>query len=414
MKKQNAKRFIIWGLAIAVLMIGFQFWKNFSEDPDLGDFDSVGHIIALERDGSRGKVVMFDEAGNRIDAPKPAKSEYDDREISWSVDGQRVFTSSNRDSSAYSVYRWNPAKSKIERRSLGSISQGAPWFGPYGDPDAKQYGLIQAGGQILALEIKTGATGTVLPPSADRVASEGEGSTSSMDMYSKFGDSFVKARFAGGKDRVIGLMRNDEGNTLVYHPMVLNENGQPERPAELYRAARINFDVDQKGVAAVLVAGFQFPPESEIPAEFVKDGKVTPPFMDGIFKLAIGADLKPVVEPVAFIPVGARETFVDLAVSPDGTKIAVVIGENLPTGGYESRAMVVMPFEAQGSQKMTPIIQGAVSSPSWSADGTQITYLKTTGSDTDVYRANADGSTELKLTNGGNWSSPLFSPQLPK
>jgi hypothetical protein len=412
MKKQNAQRFAIMGIVIAVLMIGFQFWKNFSEDPDLGDFKSVGYIVALERDGSKGKVVMFDDAGKQIDAPKPAKSEFDDREVSWSVDGQRVFLSSNRDSSAYSVYRWNPAKNKIERRSIGSISQGAPWFGPYDDSEAKKFGLIQAGGQILSLEIKNGATSTVLPPSAERVTTQEEGSTSSMDVYKNFGESFIKARYVGDRSRVLGLMRNDEGNTLIFHAMGVDNNGQPNRPTELYRAKRIHFDVDRSGTAGVMLSGFQFPPNTEVPAEFVKDGKVVPPFEDGIFKVTIGDDLSPQVEPVAFIPVGAKETFMDIAVSPDGTKIAVVIGERLEDGGFQARAMVVMPFEGQGSQNMTPIIQGAVSSPSWSADGSQITYLKTIGSDTDVYRAKADGSSELKLTNGGNWSSPLFSPQL--
>lgn len=410
MKKQNQRRFAIMLVVITILTIGFQFFKSAAEDPDFGDFKSAGYIIAIERNGSVGRAVMFDESGKRIDAPKPSKSEYDDREVSWSLDGQRVFISSNRDSSAYSVYRWNPAKSKMERRSVGSISQGAPWFGPYGDPEAKKFGVIQAGGQILALEIKSGATTTVLPPTAERVTTESEGSTSSMDNYKNFGESFVKARYLGSKDRILGLMRNDEGNTVIFQAIGVDQNGQPFRPVEMYRGKRLNIETDRVGTAAVLIAGFQFAPNAEIPEEFIKNGKVTPPFADGIFKVGVGQDMAPSVEPVAMIPVGAKETFVDFALSPDGKMLAAVIGEKLADGGYISRALVVMPFELQGSQKMTPLLQGAISSPSWSPDSSQITYLKTEGSDTDVYRANGDGSNELKLTNGGNWATPQFSP----
>ncbi|MFM9874722.1 MAG: hypothetical protein ACKVQS_14800, partial [Fimbriimonadaceae bacterium] len=393
-----------------ILTIGFQYFKNIADDPDFGDFKSAGYILAIERIGSSGKAVLFDDTGKRIDAPKPQKTEYDDREVSWSVDGQRIFISSNRDSNAYSVYRWNPDKNKMERRSAGSMSQGAPWFGPYDDPDAKKYGLIQSGGQILALEIRTGATGTVLPPSAERVTTEGEGSTANMEVYNNFGESFIKARFAGGRNRILGVMRNDEGNTVIFQPVGLDQNGQALRPREIYRAKRADIEVDRQGVAVVMLAGFQFPPNAEIPPEFVKNGKVTPPFEDAIFKVSIGEDLTPKVEPVAFIPSTAAETFINCAVSPDGSMIAVVVGTKLESGGYEARGMVVMPFEAQGNNKMRPIIQGAVSSPSWSPDGSKLTYLKTVGSDTDVYRSNADGSSEIKLTNGGNWATPQFSP----
>lgn len=410
MKDQITKRFIIGALIIAALLVTFNFVKNYVQDPDVGPYDSAGQIVAIEQTREGGRVALFDSSGKRIDPPAPTKSTFDDREVSWAVDGQRVFVSSNRETNAYNIYRWNPGDQKFMRRSKGTRSQGVPWFGPAGDPDAKNLGLLQAGGQIFELDVKNGDLGQVLPPSGDRVSQGEEGSKAAMEGYDRFGNAFLKARYAGSKDKLYGLMRDDEGYTMVFQPIGVDEMGQPLRPAEMYRGQNVDFETDPSGVAAVLVRGFQFPPYQEVPKEFIKNGKVVPPFGSALFRVAMGADGKPMSEAVIAAGPEAEEAIGDFSISPDGSLVAVVIGRKTEGGGFEPAVLLVMPFKANGSTEARPVVQGRVSSPSWSGDGSKLAYLKQDGMNTDVYRVNADGTSETKVTNGGTWLMPQFSP----
>ncbi|MBL8068492.1 MAG: PD40 domain-containing protein [Armatimonadetes bacterium] len=410
MKDQITKRFIIGALIIAALLISFNFIKSFVQDPDVGAYDSSGQIVAIEQTRDGGRLALFDEAGKRIDPPKPSKATYDDREVSWAVDGSRIFVSSNRETNAYNVYRWNPGDQKFMRRSKGTRSQGAPWFGPAGDPDAKNLGLLQTGGQIFELDVKTGDLGQILPPPGERISVGEEGAKGSMEGYDRFGTAFTKARYAGSKEMIYGLMRNDEGYTMVFQPVGVDAMGQPLRPIEMYRGQIVDFETDPNGVGAVLVRGFQFPPYQDVPKEFIKGGKVVKPFSSALFRVTIGPDGKPASEAVIVVGPDAPEAVGDFAISPDGLQIAVVVGAKTEGGGFEPAVMLVMPFKVNGGAEAKPVVQGRVSSPSWSGDGTKLAYLKQDGKDIDIYRVNADGSSETKVTSGGTWLSPRFSP----
>lgn len=416
MKKQIATRFVIG--AVTIMILGFAYWwfQGFIQDPDLGDFDSVGHVVALELNRDGGRVVMFDENGKETEPPKPNKEQFDDRGVSWGSDGQRVFISSNRDTNAYLVYRWNPVKNVVERRSRGSISQGVPWFGTPGSERASQMGLLLGGGQILELDAKTGDTSQILPPSG-QIASAGDegGSMGAMSSYSKFGESFVLARPTNSEEYLYGLMRNESGFTVILQRLGIDpESGQPYRASELYRADRISLSTDQSGRAMVVVSGFQFPPYADVPADFIKDGKVVPPFHSAIFRLEIGANGAPISQLVTAIPNDGVETFGDAVLSANGAEIAVVIAQRVENQGYQPLGLLRLPFEENGGAKIAPVVQGEVSAPDWSPDGKELVYLKRIGSDLNVYRAKSDGSGEKKLSSGGTWGSPKFSPQLPK
>lgn len=119
----------IVGIAvIAVLFTGYRAFNEFSADPDLGDFNSVGAIAAIETSREGSRAVIFTADGKRIDPPAPSKTDAQDVEVTWTADGQRLFLSSNRESSSFTVHRWNPASQKLEARGLVGRSQGAPFF----------------------------------------------------------------------------------------------------------------------------------------------------------------------------------------------------------------------------------------------------------------------------------------------
>ncbi|QYK52702.1 MAG: PD40 domain-containing protein [Fimbriimonadaceae bacterium] len=418
MKKATQIRFLIGFLLIVGLLYGYKVLKNVTDDPDPGEFTSVGYVAALEMTKQGGRVVLFDENGKRIEPNKPAKdgsSQWEDREVSWSVDGQRIFMSSTRESDSFLVYRWNPDRQDISKRAIGSRSQSAPWFGPFDDPDAKKLGLIQSGGQILEINIKTGTTKQILPPAVDETAAAEEGRRGTMEvLYGKFGESFVKARYAGNKNDLVAIMLNDEGQTAILHRLGFNNEGQLNRPIEIFRGKKVAIDVAPDGRVAMMVRNMTFPDQANIPSEFIKDGKVTKPFESGIFVITIGEDGFPKADAIAVLPFGSEESFGDIAVSPDGSKIAVVVGVSDGMGGFTPSGLMTMPFETNGGGSPSPVIGGQISSPSWSSDGKKLTYLKTEGSDTDVFVIGVDGSGERKLTSGGTYAMPQFSPQVAK
>jgi len=415
MKKAMQIRFLIGFLLIVGLLYGYKVIQNITDDPDAGDFTSVGYVTALEMTKQGGRAVLFDENGKRIDPVKPAKdgkSQWEDREVSWSVDGQRVFMSSTRDSDSFLVYRWNPGSHAIEKRAIGSRSQSAPWFGPVDDKDARKLGLIQSGGQILEINVKDGTTKQVLPPAIDETAAADEGRRGTMEvLYGRFGESFVKARYAGQKDRLAAIMLNDEGQTIILHILGVDDQGQLNRPQELFRGKKVGLDVAADGRMLVMVRNMAFPDPANIPAEFVKDGKVSKPFESALFVVSFDEAGTPKADPIAVLPFGNEEAFGDISISPDGSKFAVVVGLSDGVGGFTPSGLMVMPFQPNGGTTPSPVVGGLVSSPSWSPDGNKLTFLKTEGSETNVFVIGADGSGERKLTSGGTYAMPQFSPQ---
>ena len=136
------------------------------------------------------------------------------------------------------------------------------------------------------------------------------------------------------------------------------------------------------------------------------------PFESGVFKITVSADGQPNAIPVALVPAGAEQSFGDLSISPDGTKVAVVIGNVDKNGNFISAGIAVMPFDQGGGGQGSLLVQGSVSSVSWSPDGSKLVYLMTEGSDTDIYTVSADGSGTRKVTSGGRYAFPRFSPQM--
>lgn len=415
MQKKIAIRFILGILTIVALFGGYRLFHEFAKDPDLGEFDSAGMVAAIEYTAEGGRVVMFDEQGDKKTPPNPEK-QFDDLDVAWSVDGNRLFFSSTRDSEAYTIHRWNPGTNVVERRTAGSRSQSLPWFGPASDPRAKQYGLILSGGNVLEVDARTGATSTILPPSTrDLVTGGGDesGAQSPMEStYRDLGDSFKFARWGAGRESLFAIMRKEENNVAILQSLGVDAEGQQKRPVEIFRGRNVVIDVDDQGTAAMSVQGFYFRDPAAVPEQFIQNGKVVKPFESGVFKITVSADGQPNAIPVALVPAGAEQSFGDLSISPDGTKVAVVIGNVDKNGNFVSAGIAVMPFDQGGGGQGSLLVQGSVSSVSWSPDGSKLVYLMTEGSDTDIYTVSADGSGTRKVTSGGRYAFPRFSPQM--
>ncbi|MDI9634644.1 LpqB family beta-propeller domain-containing protein [Kamptonema cortianum] len=414
MQNKVAMRMVAGIVAIIALMAGYYAFNNFAKDPDLGNFESEGMIAAIEYSREGGRVILLDSNGKKTEAPEPEKKQYDDREVSWSADGQRVFVSSTRESNAYNVYRWNPVRELVERRATGSRSQTAPEFSDYLAGKNDKLGLILSGGYVFELDIRTGKTRQVLPPvTKERMAGDvGEGIGSPLEaMYRPFGDSFRRALWGKDKSVVWAVMRNDIGEVVIVQPIGFDpETGMPLAPREIVRGKKVGLQVLPDGRAVALVSGFQFGDPNTIPPEYIKDGRPVPPISCGIMVASVNDQAIPSMNPIVVLPPESPETFDEIAVSPDGKQVAVVVGQKDEKGVHTTQGMVVMALQ-QGSPPMV-LAQGSVSQPSWSPDGKRLVYIKTQGDNTDIFIVNADGSGERQLTKGGKYAFPKFSPQM--
>ena len=424
MQKQIATRMIIGLLVIAAMVLGFQKFKDFAQDPDIGTFESAGFIAAIEQTSTGNRAMMFDTNGNRIDAPEPkagakASPKFDDREISWSPDGQRLFISSTRESNAFNVYRWNPARKVVERRSLGTRSQGAPYFTPSDDKLAAQLGLMIAGGTVQELDAKMGTTAQIAPPLSGPVTgdpNEGAGSVSAIEaMYHKFGDSFQFARYGGARDRIFAIMRNDEGEVAMCQAFGVDADKNMLPPTEIMRGRRVTMDVTPDGRAVISVQGYDFPPDAPVPPEFIKDGKTVKPFYNGVFLVTMDDLGKPNMVPIVLIPKDQNLAFQEVVISPDGKSLAAVVGSFDKNVDFQPGGLVVMPFEPGGGTKGQKLMEGPVSQPCWAPDSTKVGFIYSHDGYSDIVVVDPTKPDAVtKVTENKKFMSPKFSPQKPR
>ncbi len=106
----------------------------------------------------------------------------------------------------------------------------------------------------------------------------------------------------------------------------------------------------------------------------------------------------------------------DVAVSPDGLKLAVSIGKRLTEYEFEPQFLLLADLGRFGlhPQVSTVLARGRILQPTWSHDGQKIAYLKASDSgERELYTINVNGSDETLIsTDGGDFSDPEFSPGL--
>jgi TolB protein len=111
-----------------------------------------------------------------------------------------------------------------------------------------------------------------------------------------------------------------------------------------------------------------------------------------------GEDARPVVQN------GQMAT--GIAWSPDGKKIAYALAEG------ESTQLYVANADGSSPKAITDTPYGINSSPAWSPDGKRIAFVSNRGGSPQLYVMNADGSNPKRLTFQGNYNqTPDWSPR---
>lgn len=419
MNTKLAIRLIIGLFVIAVLVLGFQWWRSIRSDPDFGHANTVDMIGALEDTADGSQAVIFKADGTKIPSPDYKEGSVD-RDFVWQPDGERAFFLSDRAKGIH-IFRWNPEANSLQQRSTDGGSKGTMIYGPVGNPPVEQSALISAGGRVLRYDPKVPATYQIIPPKLkERASGEEGGSGGSFEtFYERIGTSFKKAMW--GKDRkwIIAVMRRDLGEVLILQNMTplkdLNTGEEKLLPPNVMTAGqRVDFDVAADGRVVVTTTGFQFPEPDKAPKEYIKNGKLVPPYRNAVTFFDPDNLGKVGMKAVAVLPdeIGAMQP----RLSPDGSKVLLAIGKPDADGNIVSAGLVAMPFSEGGGAQGAPILKGQATDASWSADGNKIVYIKHEDSGKrSVFVIRADGSDDKKISDGStSYTQPVFSPQLPK
>ena len=199
----------LFGLTIlAITFWTIQWLIHIKQDPDFGNVDTTYWIAALQKE-SNGKTrsVVIKPDGTKLLSPGYTKSA-EDQSLAWQNDGKRLFFISNRDRKAFDIYRWNPARNIVERRTFDNRPKSGLSFPFLKNRDK---GILVSGGSILEFDPKTGSMPQILPPlTAD---------PKSLAFYQKRANRFLKARCIEEGKFMVALAKDENEN---HHLMVQN------------------------------------------------------------------------------------------------------------------------------------------------------------------------------------------------
>ena len=391
-------------IVLAVIFVAFRWVQDQKGDFDRGG-KSMGMVAAIriERDGQQAVLIRPD---GTVVGTKTWKPGVTDREPAWSPDGRFLFFVSDRKDNTFNVFRWNPESDDAQARTAPGGSRSNPTFAP---DDAEASPLIVSGGFVRELDPQTGKTPQILPPVNAEIAQSGEeggGQEGSLGVYGDLGRSFRIARYLPDRKSLAAILRRDEGEVLVLQSLV-PVNGKVPRPKPLVAGDRIDFDVAKDGTLAFSVQNFRWPDKDAVPPAFKQGNRITVPFqnMVGFIEPTKGATVIVAASP------DDRNGFVSPRVSPDGARL-LLVGGPMEEGSLRPKALLVMPLREGGIGQASPLVEGEVYEPSWSADSARIVYAKRAEGRRGLYTIGADGTDEKPLVKGeGDFMKPLFSPQ---
>lgn len=414
--KHQKLRLAIFGLTLAAFIVAYQLFKKFSVDPtDLLATNTVGMIAAVETRGDGSQAVIFDASGKKIESPE-YKDGINDRDVAWSLDGNRLFFSSDRDKGVYQIFRWNPGADKCEVRTVGSRSKARPQFGPPGYTTDPSIGLIIEGGFVLQMDPKNVERLQLLPPVIQQSGSSEEGAGAQFEaMYKDLGTSFKIAKFTSGREGVVALMRRDSGEVLILQGFKITKNEKGEtlypRPIPIIAGKRIDFDVSTDGMIAVAVVGAQRIQENFLlqPGE---KAPPAPPFKNAL--LLINSNDTAVQPSVVFAAPNDSGAIIKPRFSADGKSLFILVGEGSDVGNVTVKGLMSVPAQQSGVKEAQPVVRGAISDFDLSPDGAKVVYTASAGGKNTIFLVDAKGGESTKLTDDGDYSEPRFSPQIKK
>ncbi len=420
MNKVNI-RLVVLGVVV-VAMTGAYLWiRNRPQDrawivvPPVNSKNMVAAL--METPEGLTRLVTIKEDGAILEAK--SKEGTDDQDFVWQKDGSRIVFVSNRGPDrSYQVFDWLPDRENDAYQiTPNGASRSNLWMSPSGD-----YFLYTSRGGVYAIRYPKMKSSPVYPinqaPDTESQAAEGESVTAVSgefkDLISQAwinlstkleGESFSIGYLDSTEKYFAGVYEGPGQQVLVLQDL-LPQNEKEIPPAAPFAGEKIEVLMHpSEPLIIVSIFNFKYPAPASIPPDKINpDGTVKRDFVNAV--LLIRLDGTKPVEPVFLSPNG-NQAMVSATLSPDGTEIAFVVLEKV-NGKLAAVALVTCPAVQGGVQQALPVARGNIAEPSWSADGTKLTFIR----DGDIWTVQKDGSNEINLTKGkGKFRHPKFSPQ---
>ncbi|MGV3614884.1 MAG: hypothetical protein ACO1SV_06075 [Fimbriimonas sp.] len=407
-----ALRTLVAVVALGGLFFGLRAWREYTNDPGrYGSASTADAIAAVEflENGQQAVVIMPDGKFVRSPDFAPGNTE---RDLVWQPDGARLYYVSDREKGRFQVFRWKPVEGgESESRTFGSLGKSNPTYPP--GKDGGETLLLTSGGLVQELNPVDRKAWQILPPVLNElpqgtIDEEGGGGTSAFSaIYGRLGESFGRAQYLPGRQAVAAIMRRDQGDVLIVQE--LPKGGEkPKPPQPIAAGDQIEYAVAADGTVVYTAQNFQWPTEKVDP-RFKVGGRITTPYEHVVGMFRVG-DQQP-KEITASL--GNDAAFGSLAVSPDGARVLVVVGEYDGTN-LTPKNLVVMPVTPAGGKAVTVLVEGAIYEPTWHPGGKKIAFVKRDGGKRSIFTASDDGSGQVNVTAGkGDFGRPIFSPQSP-
>ncbi|HLK14618.1 MAG TPA: hypothetical protein VKT78_07410, partial [Fimbriimonadaceae bacterium] len=221
MLRRIQMRYALGLFAVAALLFAWYALKDFVTDPgEGGHTDTSGWLVALKETPEGHQVAVIKPDGTVLDCPGYTNGA-SDQDPTFNHDGERIFFVSDRGSGkSLQVYRWNPARARVDQRSSGKLACEHPTFLEDGAPVGAETMLLAKAGVVVEFNPKDGTAHQLVPPvgksptQAGGEDKEGMGAQFGPE-YQHLGASFREAHWCKQGKYIAGVMRGDEGETLV-------------------------------------------------------------------------------------------------------------------------------------------------------------------------------------------------------
>jgi hypothetical protein len=396
------QRTAIFVAILAAVIYGAYWLLTKKDDPDslFGPAKTVGDLAAVEAMSNGGYEVVIVKPDNTIinanDSENKPDTKFadgsDDENPTWRPDGGRVFFESDRYQQEPHLFRWDPDRNVVDRRSTDKRPKGFISFATPGvtSPADQAKGLMISGGTVVELNAGTGAQIQLLPPAINNNATaEGSenGSQSAMELYATYGNSFAKAFWTKDKKAIVAVMNREGGDQALIIQDMTKPNTHPQG---FLMGRHIGLDVGPvSGRIVFSVQGWEIPDwyTEEQKKPYIKNGKLVPPFWGLVEVLDLEnkdfEDPTKTTSGVMIQSAGPQEAFGDPAISPDESLVALPAG-NMTSGDFKATGLIAMPPKPRAAAQAFAVAPGDFSHLSWMPDSSQIVAIFKSGNQSDI------------------------------